>query len=94
MYDNNLYVQHLESGKVQQITTDGRQGFIINGAVDWVYEEEFSMSRGFEWSPDGSYIAYYRFDESAVKEFGMDMYTSAPTTGVSFLRMPAKKCSA
>ncbi len=76
VYNNNLMIQNLSTGAVSQITNDGKPGFIINGAVDWVYEEEFSMSRGFEWSPDGSFIAYYRFDESAVKEFGMDMYGS------------------
>ena len=47
---------------------------IINGGVDWVYEEEFSMSQGFEWSPSGRYIAYYKFDESEVTEFSMDEF--------------------
>lgn len=78
VYNNNLFFQNLSSGAVTQITNDGKPGFIINGAVDWVYEEEFSMSKGFEWSPDGSFIAYYRFDESAVKEFGMDLYAASP----------------
>ncbi|MEY3983944.1 MAG: hypothetical protein RL160_1503 [Bacteroidota bacterium] len=76
VFENNLYVHQLGNGETTQITKDGKIGSIINGAVDWVYEEEFSMSKGFEWSPDGSCIAYYRFDESAVKEFTMDMYGS------------------
>jgi dipeptidyl-peptidase-4 len=74
VFENNLYIHELRNGEIKQITRDGKVGSIINGAVDWVYEEEFSMSKGFEWSPDGSSIAYYRFDESAVKEFTMDMY--------------------
>lgn len=74
--DNNLYYCDLVKAREVQITFDGVKNSIINGAVDWVYEEEFSMSRGFEWSPDGSYIAYYRFDESGVPEFGMDIYGS------------------
>lgn len=73
--DNNLYITDLNSGKETAVTTDGKRNEIINGAVDWVYEEEFSMSRGFEWSPDGKHIAFYRFDESKVKEFSMDMFT-------------------
>lgn len=74
--DNNLFYFDIKKGKSVQITFDGKKNQIINGAVDWVYEEEFSMSKGFEWSPDGTFIAYYRFDESKVPEFGMDIYGS------------------
>lgn len=72
--DNNLFVKDLTSNTETQVTKDGEINKIINGAVDWVYEEEFSMSRGFEWSPDGSKIAFYRFDESKVKEFSFAEY--------------------
>ena len=74
--DNNLFYFDVQKGKDIQITFDGLKNSIINGGVDWVYEEEFSMSKGFEWSPDGTYIAYYRFDESKVPEFGMDIFGS------------------
>ncbi|MEL6942234.1 MAG: alpha/beta fold hydrolase, partial [Bacteroidota bacterium] len=57
-----------------QITADGKYNHIINGASDWVYEEEFGLVRAFEWSPDGKKIAFLRFDESEVKEFTMQMY--------------------
>src|SRR5438552_4398000 len=30
--------------------------------TDWVYEEEFDLRDAFRWSPDGSKIAYWRFD--------------------------------
>lgn len=72
--NNNLYYRSLSASESVAVTKDGEINKILNGKVDWVYEEEFSMSKGFEWSPDGSYIAYYRFDESKVKEFTMDMY--------------------
>jgi len=39
-----------------------------------VYEEEFSMDVAFAWSPDGKKIAYYKFDESNVKEFNLTYY--------------------
>lgn len=74
--DNNLFYYDLIKNKTVQVTKDGKKNAIINGAVDWVYEEEFTMSRGFEWSPDGQYLAYYRFDETQVPEFGMDVYGS------------------
>ena len=73
---NNLYLSDLDAGTELQITTDGEWGKIINGAVDWVYEEEFSFHRGFYWSPEGSKIAFYRFDESEVKEFDLTYYSN------------------
>lgn len=74
--DNNLFIYDFSgTPKEIQVTSDGKFNHIINGAVDWVYEEEFSMSQGFYWSPSGSKIAYYRFDESQVKEFSMDIFT-------------------
>lgn len=72
--DNNLYLVNLSTNQETQITSDGKRNEIINGATDWVYEEEFSFDKGFQWSPDGKSIAYYRFDESAVKEFNLTYY--------------------
>lgn len=73
-YQNNLYVKDLASGQTKQITNDGVKNKIINGITDWVYEEEFGFVRAFDWSPDGRYIAYIRFDETDVPEFSMDVY--------------------
>jgi dipeptidyl-peptidase-4 len=72
--DNNLFIKDLASNKESQITTDGLDRNVINGTTDWVYEEEFSFTKAFFWSPDGSKIAYYRMDESKVKEFSMTMF--------------------
>lgn len=72
--DNNIYMYDLVKGVEIAVTTDGKRNEIINGATDWVYEEEFSMDIGFEWSPDGKNIAYYKFDESRVKEFNLTYY--------------------
>lgn len=72
--DNNLYVYHIPSSETRQITFDGRRNHIINGNCDWVYEEEFSFTRAYEWAPDGKRIAFYRFDESNVKEYAMTRY--------------------
>lgn len=72
--ENDLYVMDLMSQKVKRITKDGEYNTIINGAVDWVYEEEFGMSKGFEWNSNGTKIAFYRFDESAVKQWQMTTY--------------------
>jgi dipeptidyl-peptidase-4 len=74
VYENNIYIYDINNNSENQITQDGKLNNIINGATDWVYEEEFALSKGFEWNADGSSIAYYRFDESQVKEFSMTMY--------------------
>ncbi len=74
VYKNNLYIKDLTNKQISQITKDGTDGQIINGTTDWVYEEEFSITKGFEWSPDGNKIAFFRFDESNVKEFNMLMW--------------------
>ena len=71
---NNIFIADLESGLEIQVTADGRMNHIINGATDWVYEEEFSFDKAFFWSPDGKKIAYYQFDENKVKEFSMAMF--------------------
>ncbi len=72
--ENDLYLKDLASGKTSRITIDGKVNEIINGASDWVYEEEFELVRAFEWSPDGSKIAFLRFDERQVPEMTMEMY--------------------
>ncbi|OIQ27355.1 MAG: S9 family peptidase [Bacteroidetes bacterium MedPE-SWsnd-G2] len=73
---NNLFVFDLATNKTTQLTFDGKFNEIINGITDWVYEEEFSFVRAFEWNADGTKIAYIRFDETKVPEFSMDIYGS------------------
>jgi dipeptidyl-peptidase-4 len=73
-YENNLYYQDLNTGKQTQLTKDGKWNHIINGSTDWVYEEELSLVKAYEFSPNGQYLAYFRFDESEVKEFTLPFY--------------------
>ncbi|MDX1671753.1 MAG: S9 family peptidase, partial [Balneolaceae bacterium] len=82
--DNNLYWVDLETGKQTPITKDGEKNRIINGATDWVYEEEFGFAKAWFWSPDGNKIAFYRFDESHVREFFMTEWTSPYPEQVRF----------
>jgi dipeptidyl-peptidase-4 len=72
--ENNLYIFDLETKTEQQLTFDGEHNKIINGAPDWVYEEEFAFSEGFQWSHDSKMIAYYRTDETRVRQFSMTTY--------------------
>ena len=72
--DRDLYVRDVATGSVARLTDDGAPGTIINGATDWVYEEEFAIAQGFAWSPDSRSLLYLRFDETDVPEFTMEMY--------------------
>ena len=66
--DHNLFLVELSTGKERQLTFDGNDN-ILNGEFDWVYEEEFAISDGWQWSRDGKKIAFWKFDQTRVKEF-------------------------
>ena len=68
--ENNIYVEHLDNGKITALTSDGSEQ-IINGTFDWAYEEELSLQDGFRWSPDGEKIAFWQLDASDTKVFYM-----------------------
>ncbi len=72
--DNNICVEEVATGTIKRLTTDGSES-VINGASDWVNEEEFSIRDAYEWSPDGKRIAYLQFDQSGVPEFALINYT-------------------
>ena len=78
--DNNIFIKNLKFGSTSQATFDGKTNEIINGAPDWVYEEEFGFNKAFWWSPNSEFVAYLRFDEREVPEYSMPMYAGmAPT---------------
>jgi len=68
VYRNNIYVEDVDSSRIEQLTRDGSDT-VINGTSDWVYEEEFSLRDGIRWSPDGRRIAFWRFDTSSIEDF-------------------------
>ena len=72
--DNNIWIKKFDFDTEIQVTKDGAPNQIINGATDWVYEEEFSVTNLMAWSADSEYLAYVRFDESEVPEYSMQIY--------------------
>jgi dipeptidyl-peptidase 4 len=84
---NNLYVEDLATGAITQLTADGSRT-IINGTSDWVYEEEFDVRDGFQWSPDGSRIAFWQFDASGVRDFYMINNTDSTYSTVIPVQYP------
>jgi len=72
--ENNLYYYDLFNDVEVQVTKDGKFNNIINGSSDWVYEEELYITKAFEWSGDSRKLAFLRFDETAVKEYNMQVW--------------------
>lgn len=57
-----------------RLTTDGTSQ-IRNGVCDWVYEEEvFSTKEALWFSPDGSEIAFIKFDDTLVEKINIPIY--------------------
>jgi dipeptidyl-peptidase 4 len=69
--NNNLYVEDLSTQRERALTSDG-SAKVLNGRLDWVYQEEL-YGRGnfgaYWWSPDSERIAFLRIDEHPVPEF-------------------------
>jgi dipeptidyl-peptidase-4 len=74
IHKNDLFVKDIASGKITKLTQDGKRNKVINGTTDWVYEEEFSITKAYGWSPDSKYIGFLKFNEKEVKEFTMTYY--------------------
>jgi dipeptidyl-peptidase-4 len=63
--EGNLYVAD-DQGKVSQLSTDGSREIVYGQSV---HRDEFGISKGLFWSPDGSRLAFYRMDQSMVADY-------------------------
>jgi dipeptidyl-peptidase-4 len=75
--ENNLFIWDIFTQTSITVTSDGSKNNLINGAGDWVYEEEFGLSKAFEWSPDSKFLAFLKFDESKVPQYTMTNFNGA-----------------
>lgn len=73
--DNNIWLSKFDYGTESQVTTDGVIGKIIEGATDWVYEEEFGVTALMDFSPDNKLLSFIRFDETAVPLFAFQNFS-------------------
>lgn len=71
---NNIWLVKFDYGSESQITSDGQASHIINGAVDWVYEEEFATTHIIDFSADNKLLAFVRFDETEVPRYSFPWY--------------------
>lgn len=67
----NLFVFEIASKRETALTTDGNDK-VLNGRLDWVYEEEIfgrGLPKAYWWSPDSTRLAYLRIDDTLVPSF-------------------------
>jgi dipeptidyl-peptidase-4 len=83
---SDIYVEDLRDRGVTRLTAASSNE--INGAFDWVYEEEFSLRDGFRFSPDGSAIAYWQLNTDGVREFPLLNNTDSLYPRITFIKYP------
>ena len=87
--DNNIYlVKLLYDNAESQVTKDCKRNEIINGIPDWVYEEEFSTNSSMVFSADSKQIVWIRYDESAVKQYSMQLFKGMFPERTEFAEYP------
>ncbi len=86
--DNNIWLKKFDYDTESQVTKDGVEGKIINGATDWVYEEEFATTNLMSWSPDSKMLAFVKFDETHVPSFEMQVFDGSLYPGFQSFKYP------
>ena len=72
--DRNLWIENADGSNPRQVTTDGDEKKRTKyGTGSWVYGEELGQTTAIWWAPDSTKVAFYRFDESPVKDFYLQM---------------------
>jgi dipeptidyl-peptidase 4 len=71
--DRNVWLRAAD-GRERQVTTEGRaESRVKYGVASWVYGEELDQSTAMWWAPTGQRLAYYRFDESGVPDYYLQL---------------------
>ena len=77
--NHNIVTASVTDGSETAVThSDGPA--VLNGEVDWVYEEELETTSNYAWSPDASRIAYLQMDEAKVPQYPLVDYIPAHVT--------------
>ncbi|MBA2303603.1 MAG: DPP IV N-terminal domain-containing protein [Acidobacteria bacterium] len=72
--DRNVYLAEVATSVEAAVTTDGTaRDRTKNGTASWVYGEELAQRTAMWWSPDSRKLAYYRFDESKVPDYHLQI---------------------
>ena len=72
--DRNVYLVDVATDAEAAITTEGsKEKRIKYGTASWVYGEELNQRTAMWWSPDSQRLAFYRFDESGVADYYLQL---------------------
>ncbi len=72
--NRNLWLSDADGTNEIAVTTEGEERTRIKcGTASWVYGEELSQRTAMWWSPDSKKIAFYRFDESKVPDYYLEL---------------------
>jgi dipeptidyl-peptidase 4 len=72
--ERNLWLANADGSGERAITTEGSlEQRTKYGTGSWVYGEELGQNTAIWWSPDGSKVAYYFFDESGVADYYLQL---------------------
>ena len=69
---HNLFVNKLKNNNPPLRLTDSQADTLLDGEVDWVYEEELDVRSNYFWSPDSRRIAYLQMNETPVPEYPIE----------------------
>uniref|UniRef100_A0A4W5N9X1 Inactive dipeptidyl peptidase 10-like n=1 Tax=Hucho hucho TaxID=62062 RepID=A0A4W5N9X1_9TELE len=66
VFEGDIYYQPAMTSKPLRLTSTGREGLVVNGLSDWMYEEEVLLTYSAHWwSKDGARLAYFTINNSA-----------------------------
>ena len=71
--DNSLTVVRLrETGTPSIVVALSNSPNILNGKVDWVYDEELETRSNYFWSPDSTRLAFLQMNETEVPRYPIE----------------------
>jgi dipeptidyl-peptidase 4 len=76
VYNYNLYCISTD-GALRAITQDGSANLLYGTSV---HRDEFGIDGGIFWSNDGAHLAYYKMDQSMVKDYPIIDWKAIPAT--------------
>lgn len=80
--NHNLFVIRPEDPRIPTIQlTRSKDEFVLNGEVDWAYQEELSVRSNYFWAPDSKKIAYLQVDEDKVPQYPILDWIPAHASG-------------
>lgn len=70
---NNLFIY--DKGKVSQVTNESDENILCGTSV---HRDEFGISKGTYWSPQGNKLAFYRMDQTMVADYPIINWQKKP----------------